>query len=229
MLVRIKYNKLGDISYISHLDIIKLMERIVRRTGFKLSYSEGFNPHPKTSFSPALQLGVQSNCEYLDIEFYEDIEVSLLIDKLNEKTIEGIKFLEGKIIEGKIESLVAFITHSKYEMKLENIDDETKIKIISAIEHINNSNEILLTKKTKKGTLKEYNIKDFISIIIFKNDLENFSLVVDVCSGSVKSINPKKIIELIESIENLHNIEYELIKIDTYHMDEDTSVKSEVM
>lgn len=229
MLVRIKYNKLGDISYISHLDIIKLMERIVRRTGFKLSYSEGFNPHPKTSFSPALQLGAQSHSEYLDIEFYEDIELKVLLDKLNEKTIEGITFLEGRIIEAKIESLVAFITHSKYQLKIEKIDDEIKTKIISAIEYINNANEILLTKKTKKGSLKEYNIKDFINNVIFENNLDNFSLFVDVCSGSVKSINPKKIIELIESIENLNNIEYELIKIDTYHMDEDTHMKLEVM
>ncbi len=229
MIVRIRYNKLGDISYISHLDIIKLMERIVRRTGLRLSYSEGFNPHPKTAFSPALQLGVQSHSEYLDMEFDEDIEENDLINRLNEKTVEGINFVEAKILTEKTESLVAFITHSKYQIVIDNNIEGEKTKIVSAVEHINNENEILLTKKTKKGKFKEYNIKDFISHIKFEDGLNCLSLYVDICSGSVKSINPKKIIELIESLVDINNIEYDLIKIDTYNMGEDTNEKFEVM
>ena len=229
MLVRIKYSKLGDISYISHLDIIKLMERIVRRTGLKLSYSEGFNPHPKTAFSPALQLGVQSHCEYLDMEFDEDVEEDLLIQKLNEKTVEGINFIEAKILTDKVDSLVAFITHSRYEITVDEEDENKISKIISAINKINNTNEMLLTKKTKKGNIKEYNVKEYIGTIDFERKSDGLSIFVDICSGSVKSINPKKIIELVESLEDLSGIEYDLIKLETYHIDEDTGKKSNIM
>ena len=229
MLVRIKYSKLGDISYISHLDIIKLMERIVRRTGLKLSYSEGFNPHPKTAFSPALQLGVQSHCEYLDMEFDEAVEEDLLIQKLNEKTVEGINFIEAKILTDKVDSLVAFITHSRYEIAVDEEDENKISKIISAINKINNTNEMLLTKKTKKGNIKEYNVKEYIGTIDFERKSDGLSIFVDICSGSVKSINPKKIIELVESLEDLSGIEYDLIKLETYHKDEDTAKKSNIM
>ena len=229
MLVRIKYSKLGDISYISHLDIIKLMERIVRRTGLKLSYSEGFNPHPKTAFSPALQLGVQSHCEYLDMEFDEDVEEDLLIQKLNEKTVEGINFIEAKILTDKVDSLVAFITHSRYEIAVDEEDENKISKIISAINKINNTNEMLLTKKTKKGNIKEYNVKEYIGTIDFERKSDGLSIFVDICSGSVKSINPKKIIELVESLGDLSGIEYDLIKLETYHIDEDTGKKSNIM
>lgn len=229
MLVRIKYSKLGDISYISHLDIIKLMERIVRRTGLKLSYSEGFNPHPKTAFSPALQLGVQSHCEYLDMEFDEAVEEDLLIQKLNEKTVEGINFIEAKILTDKLDSLVAFITHSRYEIAVDEEDENKISKIISAINKINNTNEMLLTKKTKKGNIKEYNVKEYIGTIDFERKSDGLSIFVDICSGSVKSINPKKIIELVESLEDLSGIEYDLIKLETYHIDEDTGKKSNIM
>lgn len=229
MLVRIKYSKLGDISYISHLDIIKLMERIVRRTGLKLSYSEGFNPHPKTAFSPALQLGVQSHCEYLDMEFDEAVEEDLLIQKLNEKTVEGINFIEAKILTDKVDSLVAFITHSRYEIAVDEEDENKISKIISAINKINDTNEMLLTKKTKKGNIKEYNVKEYIGTIDFERKSDGLSIFVDICSGSVKSINPKKIIELVESLEDLSGIEYDLIKLETYHIDEDTGKKSNIM
>lgn len=229
MLVRIKYSKLGDISYISHLDIIKLMERIVRRTGLKLSYSEGFNPHPKTAFSPALQLGVQSHCEYLDMEFDEAVEEDLLIQKLNEKTVEGINFIEAKILTDKVDSLVAFITHSRYEIAVDEEDENKISKIISAINKINSTNEMLLTKKTKKGNIKEYNVKEYIGTIDFERKSDGLSIFVDICSGSVKSINPKKIIELVESLGDLSGIEYDLIKLETYHIDEDTGKKSNIM
>ena len=229
MLVRIKYSKPGDISYISHLDIIKLMERIVRRTGLKLSYSEGFNPHPKTAFSPALQLGVQSHCEYLDMEFDEAVEEDLLIQKLNEKTVEGINFIEAKILTDKVDSLVAFITHSRYEIAVDEEDENKISKIISAINKINNTNEMLLTKKTKKGNIKEYNVKEYIGTIDFERKSDGLSIFVDICSGSVKSINPKKIIELVESLGDLSGIEYDLIKLETYHIDEDTGKKSNIM
>lgn len=229
MLVRIKYSKLGDISYISHLDIIKLMERIVRRTGLKLSYSEGYNPHPKTAFSPALQLGVQSHCEYLDMEFDEAVEEDLLIQKLNEKTVEGINFIEAKILTDKVDSLVAFITHSRYEIAVDEEDENKISKIISAINKINNTNEMLLTKKTKKGNIKEYNVKEYIGTIDLERKSDGLSIFVDICSGSVKSINPKKIIELVESLEDLSGIEYDLIKLETYHIDEDTGKKSNIM
>lgn len=229
MLVRIKYSKLGDISYISHLDIIKLMERIVRRTGLKLSYSEGFNPHPKTAFSPALQLGVQSHCEYLDMDFDEAVEEDLLIQKLNEKTVEGINFIEAKILTDKVDSLVAFITHSRYEIAVDEEDENKISKIISAINKINNTNEMLLTKKTKKGNIKVYNVKEYIGTIDFERKSDGLSIFVDICSGSVKSINPKKIIELVESLEDLSGIEYDLIKLETYHIDEDTGKKSNIM
>ena len=229
MLVRIKYSKLGDISYISHLDIIKLMERIVRRTGLKLSYSQGFNPHPKTAFSQALQLGVQSHCEYLDMEFDEAVEEDLLIQKLNEKTVEGINFIEAKILTDKVDSLVAFITHSRYEIAVDEEDENKISKIISAINKINNTNEMLLTKKTKKGNIKEYNVKEYIGTIDFERKSDGLSIFVDICSGSVKSINPKKIIELVESLEDLSGIEYDLIKLETYHIDEDTGKKSNIM
>lgn len=229
MLVRIKYSKLGDISYISHLDIIKLMERIVRRTGLKLSYSEGFNPHPKTAFSPALQLGVQSHCEYLDMEFDEAVEEDLLIQKLNEKTVEGINFIEAKILTDKVDSLVAFITHSRYEITVDEEDENKISKIISAINKINNTNEMLLTKKTKKGNIKEYNVKEYIGTIDFERKSDGLSIFVDICSGSVKSINPKKIIELVESLGDLSGIEYDLIKLETYHIDKDTGKKSNIM
>ena len=227
--MRVKFIKTGYLKYLSHLDIVRLFIRAFSRANIPMKFSEGFNPHPKTAFSPALQLGVQSHCEYLDMEFDEAVEEDLLIQKLNEKTVEGINFIEAKILTDKVDSLVAFITHSRYEIAVDEEDENKISKIISAINKINNTNEMLLTKKTKKGNIKEYNVKEYIGTIDFERKSDGLSIFVDICSGSVKSINPKKIIELVESLEDLSGIEYDLIKLETYHIDEDTGKKSNIM
>ena len=227
--MRVKFIKTGYLKYLSHLDIVRLFIRAFSRANIPMKFSEGFNPHPKTAFSPALQLGVQSHCEYLDMEFDEAVEEDLLIQKLNEKTVEGINFIEAKILTDKVDSLVAFITHSRYEIAVDEEDENKISKIISAINKINNTNEMLLTKKTKKGNIKEYNVKEYIGTIDFERKSDGLSIFVDICSGSVKSINPKKIIELVESLEDLSGIEYDLIKLETYHINEDTGKKSNIM
>ena len=45
------FEKSGYIRYTSHLDMVRLFQRAIRRSGIILAYSQGFNPHPKMSFS----------------------------------------------------------------------------------------------------------------------------------------------------------------------------------
>lgn len=160
-MIRVQYQKLGDISYISHLDIVKLMERISRRAGIKLSYSQGFSPHPKTSFSPALSVGMQSYCEYIDLEL-EDESISLdeLIERYNTASVEGIIFTKAKKFEDKTEALMSFITHSKFEFE---IDDEINFdSIINAIDTINSSKTIMFSRISKSGNEIPYDMKEYI-------------------------------------------------------------------
>lgn len=64
MRIRITFDKTGLLRYISHLDMMRLMERAGRRAGLPLKLTEGYNPHPKISVSPAVAVGR----EYLGIE-----------------------------------------------------------------------------------------------------------------------------------------------------------------
>ncbi|MDY4561321.1 MAG: TIGR03936 family radical SAM-associated protein, partial [Peptostreptococcus porci] len=76
-IMRIKFTKLGDMKYISHLDVQRLFQRVFRRAEVRLSYSQGFNPHPKMSYGNALALGVESYGEYVDIEIEDDLSPEL--------------------------------------------------------------------------------------------------------------------------------------------------------
>jgi radical SAM-linked protein len=65
--LRIKFSRGEEVKFISHLDIMRLWQRIFIRAGVPLAYSAGFNPHPRISLAAPLALGVTSEAELMDI------------------------------------------------------------------------------------------------------------------------------------------------------------------
>ena len=62
----LKFTKDGYAKYTSHLDLLRFFKRAFRKSGIALSYSQGFNPHPKLGFAQPLSLGYASSCELLE-------------------------------------------------------------------------------------------------------------------------------------------------------------------
>ncbi len=221
-MIRVQYQKLGDISYISHLDIVKLMERISRRAGIKLSYSQGFSPHPKTSFSPALSVGMQSYCEYIDLEL-EDESISLdeLIERYNTASVEGIIFTKAKKFEDKTEALMSFITHSKFEFE---IDDEINFdSIMNAIDTINSSKTIMFSRISKSGNEIPYDMKEYIEELSY--DKKKNIIKSTICTSSAKTLNPRALLSYILTQSGLEQDTFTIItKTDTYNMNENGEI-----
>ncbi|EJP19178.1 radical SAM-linked protein [Peptostreptococcaceae bacterium AS15] len=222
-MIRVLYKKTGDISYISHLDIVKLMERVSRRAGIKLAYSQGFSPHPKTSFSPALSVGMHSFCEYMDLELEdESIDLQELLDRYNEASVEGIDFVKAKKMEDSTGSIVAFLTNSVYEFDFEyySLDDFEKIR--EAIEKISDEKEIMLERTSKSGNKIQYNIKEMIQKIEIYDDKK---ICCMISTSSSANLNPKVLLNHILDRANI--IQDEVIRItkkDTFNISEDGTI-----
>jgi hypothetical protein len=120
--VRFKFFKKDELKYLSHLDVLALMERALMRTGMPLLYSGGFHPKPKLSFSNPIPLGVQSLAEYCDIELLEEISAEDFSGLLNSKLPNNLKVVEAlsfeKTPENKIPSLMSAIDIALYEYEL---------------------------------------------------------------------------------------------------------------
>lgn len=65
--LRITFSRGEEVKYISHLDLMRLWERAIRRAALPLAYSQGFNPHPRISLAAPLPVGVTSEAELADI------------------------------------------------------------------------------------------------------------------------------------------------------------------
>ena len=66
--LRLRFEKTGRAVYISHLDLMHTMQRAFNRAGYRLKYSEGFNPHPQIAIALPLSVGMASLCEIMDFK-----------------------------------------------------------------------------------------------------------------------------------------------------------------
>lgn len=80
---RVHYSRVGDARFLGHLEVLQLVFRALHRSGLPVLFSQGYNPSPRVSFSPALPVGVESYVEYFDVDLaspvtrYEETALSL--------------------------------------------------------------------------------------------------------------------------------------------------------
>jgi len=124
--IRVKYIKEGPIKYISHLNLVQVFTRTLRRANIPVLISLGFNPRFRISFGPPLALGISSTSEYFDIRLKKEMKIEELAEKLNRELPIGLKIICAKIILSSTDSLVKSIDQSTYivTMKL-NTERET--------------------------------------------------------------------------------------------------------
>jgi len=89
--ISFNFSKKGLMRYISHLDLMRLFTRAMRRARLPLKMSEGFSPHPKLSFKRALKLGVESECEEASILLKFPVTPEDFKDRLQKQLPEGIQ------------------------------------------------------------------------------------------------------------------------------------------
>lgn len=182
---RIKLTKTGILRYFSHLDWQNTFLKALARSGLNIAFSQGFNPSMKVSLGVALPLFIESECELVDIEIYDELKTDKIQLKLEKILPHGCKILEIKKLDKESKAIDHTVQWAEYEVKLFS---ETLHKFESLsynIDKVLSSDEILLTKKNKKGILKTTNIKPAIKSYRF----EGKSLLIVLKTGQVGQLD----------------------------------------
>lgn len=92
--VKVTFSKTGLMKFISHLDLMRCLQRALRRADIPVRLTCGYNPHPKLSFEQALRLGVESQKEVVRFTLDEPIAPGELKARLKQQLPEGITIKE---------------------------------------------------------------------------------------------------------------------------------------
>jgi radical SAM-linked protein len=96
--VRIRFAKKGDLRFIGHRDLVRLLERLFRRAGLKLGMSQGFHPKPRMSFPSALAVGIEGLDEVMELELAEACDAEPLKKRLADFAVPGLEILAVEIL-----------------------------------------------------------------------------------------------------------------------------------
>lgn len=96
--VRIRFRKSGDLRLVSHLDLMRAFERMLRRAALPFRMTEGFHPTPRLVIAQSLPLGVVGHEEVVELELTAEIEPDEVLSRLRQQSPPGIEFLSAKRI-----------------------------------------------------------------------------------------------------------------------------------
>lgn len=99
--MEVKFAKKKKMRFISHLDLMRLFSRALRRTDLPIVLTQGFNPHPKISIKRALKLGLVSENEEASFYFSRRVKPDEFKQRFQKQLPEGIEIKEAKLLEVK--------------------------------------------------------------------------------------------------------------------------------
>ncbi len=139
--VRIRFRKEGDLRLIGHRDLVRTVERAIRRAGVQLSMTEGFHPKARLGFPLALSVGIAGQQEVMEIEFSEIVEVESLTNLLTAEFPKGLTIEDLQLVpEGTKKAKVAKVV---YEVP---IPDEQQETARQAALSLMNQSECMITR-----------------------------------------------------------------------------------
>lgn len=203
MKVRIKFKKQGPLKFIGHLDIMRFFQKLMKRAGIPIAYSNGMSPHQIMSFALPLGIGDESVGEYLDIELTESVTSKAAVKSLNAVSVPGIEILSFKELDDKAVNAMASVIAADYSVKFRTLPTDN---LEGIFKDFINRESINVVKKTKKNETK-IDIKPFI----FKYFVSDSEIIIRVKCGSVDNVKPELVMKAFYEFIGLDFNEFNLL------------------
>ena len=173
--VRIWFEKRNEASYISLLDMQRVMQRVLKRSSLPVWHTLGFNPHIYMTFTCPLSLGQESLCESVDVKTEaENPDFQAWQDKLNAIMPAGIHVFQVEPARDKASEIAYACYTISYPAAAQ-----------PRLEQYNGLTEALVEKKGKKSK-KQIDLKQYIPALDCRTEGEKVSF--DVCRAAVGRI-----------------------------------------
>lgn len=217
MKIRIKFAKRGSLKFVGHLDIMRYFQKLIRRSGIDIAYSEGFNPHQKLSFAQPLGVGMLSEGEYVDIEVNSTFSSKEAISRMNAANVDDLEIISYRRLSDNAGNAMSSVAAADYMVDFRDGYRPASFDFLKEFSlFFNSSDEIRVLKETKKSQV-EMDIKPFIHE--YGGGSEKITLRLSC--GSVTNIKPELVMEAFYKFLNLELSPFTFIytRLDVYGQD----------
>jgi radical SAM family uncharacterized protein/radical SAM-linked protein len=198
--IRVQFTKLGKARFLSHLELVALFSRVIKRAGIPIRFSEGFHPLPKFVFGPALPVGIESIAEYMDLEISGTMNSDELAKEMNRQLPEWLKVLELREIPLKFPSISDSIIKIEYSLSLERLGSDfisNSMDLRDKIHAFFEMKERYIEIKRKSGVLR-FDLRPWVEEFKLQSDT---SLEMVLKQRGEKTVRPYEVLKGVLGLE----------------------------
>lgn len=215
--VRLRFYKRGSLAYIAHLDMVRTLTKAIARAKIPVRYSEGFNPHPRLSFATAMSIGLESNCEFLDIRLTKTVDPAALLTVFNQSLTEELQATEAYLPEAKFTD----IAYSSYEIRF--VTPRATEALAAACKTALTEGPVVVFKRSKSGD-KDTDISEGIKEIDVVYEEGAILLKATLKADNAGFLNPEYLVTFLKERcavlgDDLQNERYTLVRTGLYTAD----------
>ncbi|MEH2444402.1 MAG: TIGR03960 family B12-binding radical SAM protein [Nostoc sp.] len=177
--LRVWFGKQGNMALVSHLDLIRLFDRVVRRAGLPIAFTGGFHPMPRISLATALALGATSGGEIADFELTVPVAVDSFREQLVREMPTDIPIYNVAQIDLKTPAATQLLETAEYLITVAALEETTPIQWQEWIDTIKAKDALWYEHTTKSGKSQLINLRDRL----FELELvENYNCIAESIS-----------------------------------------------
>ncbi len=160
--LRVTFSRGQEVKYISHLDLMRLWQRALRRAGLPLAYTKGFSPHPRLSLAAPLAIGVTSGGELMDVFLDRRVSPHFFLAELGKQLPRGVDVSEVVETGLGLPSLQSQVLHAEYEVGIET--DRERADVEGSVSSLL-ATETLPWQHARDKEIRKYDLRALIDTI----------------------------------------------------------------
>lgn len=189
MNIRIKFRKYGAMKFISHLDVMRYFQKVIRRAQIDICFSGGFSPHMIMSFASPLGVGLTSDAEYVDIRVNTAPSSAEAVRRMNGTMAEGMDVVSFRRLPENSKNAMSIVAAADYEIRFRE-GQEPGDGWQERWKEFLSQPMICIRKETKKG----HQEVDILPWIYGWSVMED-GLFLQVSAGSVHNLKPELLLQ----------------------------------
>ncbi|MFZ9569290.1 MAG: TIGR03936 family radical SAM-associated protein, partial [Vulcanococcus sp.] len=191
--LRFRFAKTGSLALLSHLDLVRLMERALRRSALPVSFTGGFHPLPRVQFALALPLGAEADGEWMDIEFTASLAPAQVLAQLQPQLPAGFTLLEALEVPVSGPSLSQELAAATWVLQFRSASGQplpAEASWRSALDGLLAQASWIWEDTDKKGRPRQRDLRPYLQSITFATEEDaptvRFSATVDPAGRSLR-------------------------------------------
>lgn len=187
MRMMVVFEKGASLRFIGHLDLMRTMQRALRRSGLPIKYSSGFNPHIRLSFAQPLGVGVIGLKELMEVPLAEDVTPKAFMDAMNAVLPGLLRIRACRALDDRFPTLMSLVGGSRYLLRFGNNEDGRKT--LGALQGFMALREYVTVRKTKSGEAPS-DIRPFVVSAADASDDEGLAIRLTTLQNEKGALKP---------------------------------------